>query len=82
MTPELRRARKMVAVFWVFTALYVALTVALLVTRGVYGLIFIAIMAYSWFFQGWPDTKPYFKVLREDRAARHQTSLTPPEAAQ
>jgi hypothetical protein len=55
----------MVAVFWVFTALYVVLSVALLLTQGVFGLIFIAILAYSWFFQGWPDTKPHFAVLRE-----------------
>ncbi len=67
---ELRRARRMVAVFWIFTVLYIALTVTLLATRGVYGLIFIAILAYSWLFQGWPDTKPHFKALREDRAVR------------
>lgn len=54
----------MVSVFWVFTALYLVLSVALLVTRGAFGLIFIAILAYSWFFQGWPDTKPHFAVLR------------------
>lgn len=57
----------MVAVFWGFTAVYVALSVALLVTRGAFGLIFIAILAYSWLFQGWPDTKPYFRTLREAR---------------
>lgn len=67
---ELRRARRMVVVFWVFTVLYVLLSAALLVTRGVSGLIFIAIMAWSWVFQGWPDTKPHFKVLREARQAR------------
>lgn len=77
MTPDLKRARRMVAVFWVFTALYAALTVALLLTWGARGFIFITIMAWSWFFQGWPDTKPYFKMLRENRAARRQT---PPEA--
>jgi hypothetical protein len=65
--PELRRSRRMVAVFWVFTILYVVLSVALLVTRGAFGLIYVAILAWSWFFQGWPDTKPHFKVLREAR---------------
>jgi hypothetical protein len=69
MTLELRRARRMVAVFWVFTVLYAALIVALLVAHGWYGLIFVAILAYSWLFQGLPDTKPYFKVLRDTRAA-------------
>jgi hypothetical protein len=65
--PKLRRARRMVAVFWVFTVLYIALSVSLLVIRGPLGLIFIAILAYSWFFQGWPDTKPHFAVLRDAR---------------
>jgi hypothetical protein len=60
-----RTARRLVAVFWVFTALYIILSVALLLTQGVFSLIFIAILAYSWFFQGWPDTKPHFVVLRE-----------------
>ena len=57
----------MVTVFWVITALYVVLSAALLLTRGAFGLIFIAILAWSWFFQGWPDTKPHFAVLREAR---------------
>jgi hypothetical protein len=67
---ELRRARRMVAVFWAFSILYALLSAALLVTRGVSGLILVAILAWSWFFQGWPDTKPHFKVLREARQDR------------
>jgi hypothetical protein len=55
----------MVVVFWAFSALYLILSAGLLITRGAFGLIFIAILAYSWFFQGWPDTKPHFAVLRE-----------------
>lgn len=69
-----RTARRMVAVFWAFTALYLVLSVALLVTRGAFGLIFIAILASSWFFQGWPDTKPHFTVLREARCEKESSS--------
>jgi hypothetical protein len=74
-TRAIRTARRMVAVFWAFTALYLALSIALLVTRGPFGLIFIALLAYSWFFQGWPDTKPHFKVLRNSR--QHQETSSP-----
>lgn len=66
-TGPVRTARRMVAIFWAFTVLYVALGVALIVTRGAAGLIFVAILAFAWFFRGWPDTRPHFKVLREAR---------------
>ena len=70
----IRTARWMVAAFWAFTALYLVLSVALLMTRGAFGLIFIAILAYSWFFQGWPDTKPHFAVLRDVRLKKASPS--------
>ncbi|MET4143846.1 hypothetical protein [Arthrobacter sp. UYCo732] len=80
--PDLPRARRMVAIFWIFTVLYVALIVAILVTRGVFGLIFVVVLFWSWIFRGWPDTKPHFKVLREDREARRsQNQQAEPEVA-
>lgn len=62
-----KTARRMLAIFWVFTALYLGISVALIMTRGWFGLIFIAILAYFWFFRGLPDTKPHFTVMREAR---------------
>lgn len=67
---ELSKARRMVAIFWAFTVIYPVLSVILLVTRGASGLIFIGIMAWSWYAQGIRDTGPYFKLLREEREAR------------
>lgn len=67
---ELSKARRMVAIFWAFTLIYPVLSVILLVTRGASGLIFIAIMAWSWYSQGIRDTGPYFKLLRDERKAR------------
>lgn len=66
-TKPVRTARRMVAIFWAFTVLYIALGIALIATRGATGLIFVAILVFAWLFRGLPDTRPHFKVLREAR---------------
>lgn len=72
-----RKARQRVAVFWLSTVIYLAVVTALLITlHDVLGVIFIAVMACSWFFLRWPQAKPHFAVLREARRKKELSSST------
>lgn len=73
-----RKARRMVSIFWALTAVYLALIVALLVTlHDVLGVVFIAVLVCSWLLIRWPAAKPHFAVLRDAR--RKKGPSAPPE---
>lgn len=64
----LRTARRKLAIFWVFTVVYLTVIVALLITlHDVLGIIFIVVLVWSWLLLRWPAAKPHFAVLREAR---------------
>jgi hypothetical protein len=70
----IRTARWMVAAFWFFTVVYLTLITALMITlHDALGVIFIAILACSWFFIRLPDAKPHFAVLRDARRIKESS---------